>query len=360
MKDNNSLISIIVPVYNAEKYIERTIKSLINQSYKNIEILCIDDGSKDNSYNIIKEFNDKRIKLFKQENSGPAKARNVGLSNSKGEYIMFCDADDWYEPNMCELMLETLIKENVDFVICSCNIVDTYNTSIRKKEEFYYFKLKLNGYCNIGIHEFLILNSMLWNKIFRKSTIDEYDITFTDGYEHDDYNFFFKYLSCCNNFYALNEKLYNYDISNPQSVMSEYFNNIKPEKKLDFLYSSHNLIDFVILHNFREQIVDGIIELYRYTVLGYCTYLNKKQLKELITIQKEFFIDKNQFDKYEYIKEIKDSEVNRYIKRFNIKLSVLEWIFSVKNKSYYEKIITIFGFQIRLKRHEVKNRNERN
>ena len=68
MENNTSLISIILPVYNAEKYIERAIKSLINQSYKNIEILCIDDGSKDNSYNIIKEFKDERIKLFKQEN----------------------------------------------------------------------------------------------------------------------------------------------------------------------------------------------------------------------------------------------------------------------------------------------------
>ena len=168
MADNKTpLISIILPVYNAEKYIERALKSLINQSYKNIEILCIDDGSKDNSYNIIKEFKDERIKLFRQENSGPAKARNVGLSNSKGEYIMFCDADDWYEPNMCELMLETLINQNVDFVICGCNIVDTYNTSIRSKEEFNYFKLKFNGYCNIGIYEFLMLNSMLWNKIFK-------------------------------------------------------------------------------------------------------------------------------------------------------------------------------------------------
>lgn len=345
------LISIIVPVYNAEKYIERALKSLINQSYKNIEILCIDDGSKDNSYNIIKEFKDERIKLFKQENSGPAKARNVGLSNSKGEYIMFCDADDWYEPNMCELMLKTMINQNVDFIICGCNIVDTYNTSIRKKEEFNYFKLKFNGYCNIGIYEFLMLNSMLWNKIFKKNIIDEYGIKFIDGYEHDDTNFFCKYLCCSNNFYSLNKKLYNYEISNPQSIMA-LFNDIESEKKSDYIYSQHNLIDFVIMHNFREQVWGGVMEMYKECILSFYLFLNKEQIKELVIIQKEFFKDKPEFDKYEYIKEIRNTEVSKYIKRFNIKLSLLEWVFSVKNKSSYEKIITIFGFQISLKRNK--------
>ena len=353
MADNKiPLISIILPIYNAEKYIERALKSLINQNYKNIEILCIDDGSKDNSYNIIKEFKDERIKLFRQENSGPAKARNVGLSNSKGEYIMFCDADDWYETNMCELMLETIIKQNVDFVICGCNIVDTYNTSIRSKEEFNYFKLKFNGYCNIGIYEFLMLNSMLWNKIFKKKIIDEYNIKFIDGYEHDDYNFFYKYLCCSNHFYSIYNKIYNYEISNPQSVMSLYFtNNIKPEKKLDFLYSHHNLIDFIILHNLREQVIYGIMEMYRESVLSFCRFLNKKQLKELVIIQKEFLKDKQELDEHEYIKEIRNTEVDKYLKKFDIKLSLLEWIFSIKNKSSYEKILTIFGFQISFKRY---------
>lgn len=349
----NDLISIIVPVYNAEKYIERCLNSLINQTYNYIEILCIDDGSKDNSYNIIKEFKDKRIKLLRQENAGPAKARNLGLKNSNGEYIMFCDADDYYEPNMCELMLETIIKQNVDFVICGCNVVNTYNSRIRQKSELNYYELRIKGYCNIGIYEFLILNSMIWNKIFKKSIIDKYDIEFISGYEHDDYNFFYKYLSCCSNFYSLDKKIYNYDISNPQSIMSLYFtNNVKPEKKLDFLYSNHNLIDFIILHNFREQVMNGIIGLYKECVLGFCKFLNKKEIKELIIIQKEFFREKQAFNKYKYIEEIKNTEVDKYIKRFDIKLSFWEWIFSLKNKSIYEKIITIFGIKISLKRYK--------
>lgn len=94
--------------------------------------------------------------------------------------------------------------------------------------------------------------------------------------------------------------------------------------------------------------------MYKECVSRYQLFLNKKKLKELVIIQKEFFKYKPQFDKYEYIKEIKNTEVNKYIKRFNIKLSFLEWIFSLKNKSYNEKILTIFGFQISFKRYRSK------
>lgn len=94
--------------------------------------------------------------------------------------------------------------------------------------------------------------------------------------------------------------------------------------------------------------------MYKECVSRYQLFLNKKKLKELVIIQKEFFKYKPQFDKYEYIKEIKNTEVNKYIKRFNIKLSFLEWIFSLKNKSYNEKIVTIFGFQISFKRYRSK------
>ena len=94
--------------------------------------------------------------------------------------------------------------------------------------------------------------------------------------------------------------------------------------------------------------------MYKECVLSFQLFLNKKQLKELVIIQKEFFKYKPQFDKYEYIREIKNTEVSKYIKRFDIKLSFLEWIFSLKNKSYNEKILTIFGFQISFKRYRSK------
>lgn len=353
MNEHNPLISIIIPVFNAEKYIKRALHSIINQSYKNIEILCINDGSNDNSLDIIKEISkdDLRVKIFNQENSGPAKARNVGLSNASGEYIMFCDADDYYEYNMCESMLYAILEKKVDMVICDCNIVNTYNIKLRNDKEFEYFKLKLTDIYNIGTYEYLILNSMLWNKIFKKSIIDSYNITFIIGYEHDDTNFFYKYLTCSNNIYGLNIKLYNYETSNSNSIMSLYFTNrVKNTKKLDFLYSYHNIIEFIINNKFREQIINSIIKLYEEGILSFAKYLNKTELIDMIQLQKDFFKDKNQFDNFEYIREIKYSNIKKCSKRFKIKLTFLEFIFSIKNKSLYEKAITIFGIQFYIKK----------
>lgn len=91
--------------------------------------------------------------------------------------------------------------------------------------------------------------------------------------------------------------------------------------------------------------------MYKECVSRYQLFLNKKQLKELVIIQKEFLKDKQELDEHEYIKEIRNTEVDKYLKKFDIKLSLLEWIFSIKNKSSYEKILTIFGFQISFKRY---------
>ena len=351
MENNMPLISIIVPVYNAEKYIERCLNSLINQTYNYIEILCIDDGSKDNSYNIIKEFKDKRIKLLRQENAGPAKARNLGLKNSNGEYIMFCDADDYYEPNMCELMLETIIKQNVDFVICDTNIIDYYNNKLRSSAETNYYKLRYKGYNNLGRDELIKVNAVLWNKIYKKSIIDNGDIKFLNGYEHDDPNFVIKYLINCNTYYGLENKLYNYRVININSVMANYYTKKNKEKMLDFIYAYNDIIEYILNHNFREQILDYIIIQYYNIICNFQRYLYKEQLIKLVEIQKLFFKDIKEFDKNWYIKKIKESSINQCLKLYKIKLTPLEWIFSLKNKNEHEKLVTILGIQLIFKRH---------
>ena len=116
---SNILVSIIVPMYNSEKYIERCVKSLISQSYKNIEIVIVDDGSKDNSLQLIKDYanKDSRIKVYTQSNQGPSVARNTGLDNSTGKYIMFVDADDFIEHNMFKNLVDIIKVNRVDIII---------------------------------------------------------------------------------------------------------------------------------------------------------------------------------------------------------------------------------------------------
>ena len=114
------MISIIVPVYKAEPFLRKCLDSLINQTYKDIEIILIDDGSPDKSGEICNHYVkiDKRIKVIHQENGGVSVARQTGLDAAKGEYIIHADPDDWVEPTMCEELLKIASNEDADMVIC--------------------------------------------------------------------------------------------------------------------------------------------------------------------------------------------------------------------------------------------------
>lgn len=120
-------VSVIIPVYNVEKYIEKCLETVIQQTYKNIEILIVDDGSMDNSINICSKYakNDDRIKILTKENGGLSSARNYGLDNSTGDYILFIDSDDFISLNMVEDMLNAMIYEKADMVMCS--VINCYN-----------------------------------------------------------------------------------------------------------------------------------------------------------------------------------------------------------------------------------------
>lgn len=113
------LISIIVPVYNAEKYLEKCIESIIHQTYQNYELILVDDGSCDVSWEIIKKYADgfSKIKGFRKENGGPNSARKKGLEMAAGEYVMFVDADDYVDPDICERLLQIIIEQKVDIVL---------------------------------------------------------------------------------------------------------------------------------------------------------------------------------------------------------------------------------------------------
>lgn len=112
------MISIIVPVYNSEKYIDRCLDSILNQTYKDLEIVLVNDGSNDQSLKILENYalRDTRIKVVNQENKGVAAARNTGLDNATGDYILYVDSDDWIENNMVERMVE--LSANADIVFC--------------------------------------------------------------------------------------------------------------------------------------------------------------------------------------------------------------------------------------------------
>lgn len=165
----SKLISIIIPVYNIEKYVERCIMSLCNQTYSNLEIIIIDDGSADNSLSICKNIRDSRIKIYSQINKGVSSARNFGLKVANGEYIIFVDGDDYLEKNMIEELHKNIIKYKVDISICNYKSIfnkeERLNTSnsmeiVLNKNDFVENLLEKNTF-----------RGYLWNKLIKREVI---------------------------------------------------------------------------------------------------------------------------------------------------------------------------------------------
>lgn len=188
----DSLISIIVPVYNTENYLEKCLYSLVNQTYKNIEIIIIDDGSPDNSMNIIQKFvlADNRVKVISQKNQGLSGARNTGMNNTNGDYIMFIDSDDWIEIDTCEKAINASEKYNADVVFWS--YIKEFSNSQKDnylfdKTEIIWSEKNINQLSRrmVGLVGDELANPQsidnlvtAWGKLYKKSVIG--DVRFTD------------------------------------------------------------------------------------------------------------------------------------------------------------------------------------
>ena len=192
-------ISVIVPVYNVEKYLSKCLESLVNQTLKEIEIIVINDGSPDNSQKIIDEYvkkYPKKIRSFIKKNGGQGSARNLGLKYAVGEYISFVDSDDWIDLNAFEIMYNKLKSVKGDIVIC--DMVDHF---VDGKELYhdctnYFFKYEKSGSSS--------------NKIFKKLLID--NLKFYEGIWYEDLNFTTKLLMQTNKICTVSEGLYHCNV----------------------------------------------------------------------------------------------------------------------------------------------------
>lgn len=175
-------VSIIVPVYNVEKYIHKCLDSLVNQTLKELEFIFVNDGSPDNSPKIIKEYQkkDKRIKLLNKENGGQASARNLGLEHAKGEYIAFLDSDDYVKENMYEILYNRAKKDNLDIVICN-NYLVYKDSTVENDPGITNKKEKI-----ISPREYTTLSPSPWNKIIRHEYLTKEKFKFPEGIIYED------------------------------------------------------------------------------------------------------------------------------------------------------------------------------
>lgn len=203
-------ISIIVPVYNVEKYVEKCIQSLINQSYKNIEIILVDDGSNDRSNKIIDEYAkvDSRILTIHQKNKGVSAARNAGLKVATGEYVGFVDPDDYVDYQMYETMLKKIELNMSDLAVCGFSKV----TELSDKEEIFEIKDELISpkKCVEDLFDFrggYAIKPSVWNKLFRRDKIGDLKFDENIGIS-EDLKFVVQYILKCNSIVYVKQAFY--------------------------------------------------------------------------------------------------------------------------------------------------------
>lgn len=274
----NKKISIIVPVYNVEQFLDDCIKSLLNQTYNNIEIILVDDGSTDSSSSICDKYakKDDRIKVIHKVNGGLSSARNTGLDNVTGEYIMFSDSDDMFLPNSCEVMINEMERTNADYVIGNyqnCNEDGTiWKNPIFNKEKYKNFKLSIKDYKN----SFFIMNSSVCNKIFRTEFIKKLDVRFVEGLPAEDAIFSTYCFMKSSNVYFISDVMYLYRQRSEASSISmncsfKYFDGINKAYRL-------------IYENFKEN---GELGFYRYFYAKSMTYILYKFIDSTLLIEEE-------------------------------------------------------------------------
>ena len=225
-------VSIIVPIYNGAKYIHKCMEMIINQTFKDFELIIVNDGSTDNSFEMCNEYakTDKRIKLISKKNEGTWAARNRGIDASQGKYIIFFDCDDWYEDNLLMEMHECIYNNNVDLVISGqTNVfVDKNGETIRKvkvlpQNKFFVTKNQiLDNFIYLRKKE---IGDILWNKIYKSEIIKRYNLKFENYKRGEDTVFNANYYEHIDKCIVIGKALYNYRIENSNPVWLKYSEN---------------------------------------------------------------------------------------------------------------------------------------
>lgn len=257
-----SKISIIVPIYNVEKYLNRCIESILNQTFRDFELILVNDGSTDNSLDICRYYEDidNRICVINKNNGGLSSARNCGIKNAKYEYIGFIDGDDYIHPQMYELLYDAIIKNNSDLSICDYKKVFENESVINKI--YSYNESYINTFSNIEcLNRLYDKNNKIdfiiaCNKLYKKDLFNTVD--FPLGKLHEDEFIAHKILYETKKVTFINKKLYYY-LQRENSIMGKGINI----RTLDVLYALYDRINFFKNNNLMD-LYDKAIDMYIY------------------------------------------------------------------------------------------------
>lgn len=310
-------VDIVVPIYNVEEYLGRNLESLMNQTFKDIRILCINDGSTDNSQKVIDEYvaKDNRFESYTKQNGGLSDARNYGLKYVNSDYVMFIDSDDFCEPTMVEESLNAMLGNHADMVVFGYN---QFYTETNQKEEI---KLGVES----GVYSLKENPSILaftpnaaWNKMYKTKLFIDNDIRYPFGYRHQDLGTTAKLMYLSDKIVYLDKPLYNYLIDRPNNITRQIDNKI-----YHIIDMSKEILDYYQEKNIYDDYYDELnylVERNLITALRKSVKLKDKKfvfkfIDDVFTFKKKYFNRKNK--KYE-IKSVKDDSVylNKYLLKF--------------------------------------------
>ena len=342
------MISVVIPIYNTEKYLSKCLESIINQTYQNLEIICVDDGSTDSSPKILEEYSkkDSRIKILSQPNSGQGVARNRGIDEASGDYIFFCDADDSLEPSAFEILVSKIEKTGADFVFFEANIYDSNSGKVSDNSYFgagmYVDLFKEKDVFNYSDVPDLIFRAFApWNKFFSLSFIRENNIKFCENLRFEDVAFHIKSFLLAHKIAYCDVCLYNYSCF-LQSGCTEAFKNRK--EALDII----GVVDIVetILEN--SAVEETLYRLFiRWKIDIFIYYYNNISDKAL----KKQFREKASLSFEKIKKKYSDEQLSKFIPEFSLKsiyrILKSKWFSSYRVCDYL--YINIFFIKTRLR-----------
>ncbi len=344
MVNNMPKVSVIIPVYNVEKYLGTCLDSVINQTLKDIEIICVNDGSTDNSLQILEEYaaKDDRIKVINKKNGGLSSARNAGLDVAIGKYCYFIDSDDWIELNTLEKLVNIILENDVDAVIHNAtNIPEDEKCVATANDAQNWFDsfIKANGVYNLPIAINKDVPSVAWNKLYKMDIISKYHCRFPEGLVNEDEAFLWTYMIHCKNYYYLNDKFYNY-LRRADSIMGTRDNSPKVLDILGIEKEIYNTVKkYKNIEDYQEYLTDLYVDEVKYL---FSRMPEKYRHKALVRI-------KNYYKTINHDKKIFKIYAKYKYKRF---FQFIKGIFSIQNikkDDYVGKQVKLFGIKMKFK-----------
>lgn len=388
MQNDDIKVSIIVPCYNVEQYVEECLTSICGQTYKNLEIICVDDGSIDDTQKILRHWQEKdeRIQLICQKNQYAGAARNTGIKIAKGKYMCFLDADDFFEKNMIEHLVFSAEKYNSDIVLCNARFLNNQTRAISEPTWFLnvdYLENLNQPFALKDVSEriFSITSPVPWNKLYRRKFVEKNQISFQEIKRNNDIFFVLLAMTLAEKISFVDERLVYYRIENESSLQGfgketnptldffEAFCALKKELILRGLYQTvekeflNRALSGCMSFLQRQSSVEGFVKVYNFLQKEGFTKLGLTQDKsELFNCNQKEYENICTYNVTEYLfqknKELQKAKGERFLfpyDRLGDSRKIIIYGAGEVGKAYYRQLIENQYYQIVL---WVDKRNE--